>query len=306
MDTDLIIQEIRSSVEAVAIQVQWRTVAPDYEGSERDSRVPGDTGFDIAGVREWEPGLKLDYLLTARTGWREKLSIEWEQPRQLTVAVLVKESPSIAYGVVNQTKQKLAATLVAWVLTGASALCDLAGYGIWSEKGVKRFSRPRPAAKQIYPLLETYIEDPGMVEEPYENGAASLASLVERLPTNRKCLVFVISDGLSAEELKALDAASEHDVVVLAVGDLRERELPEGTGFREIQDINTGKTITVLLNERTRQKWREAFDKQRSDLRTGLDGLGMSMEEFFTHEDEPEFKEKLLPILGGHRPRDKG
>jgi len=302
MDTDLIIQEIRSSVEAVAIQVPWRTVAPDYEGSERDSRVPGDTGFDIAGVREWEPGLKLDYLLTARTGWREKLSIEWEQPRQLTVQVFVKESPSIDYGVVKQNKARLAAALVAWVLTGASALSDLAGYGIWSEKGVKRFSRPRSAAKQIYPLLEAYVEN-GEVDEPCENGAAALYSLVERLPTNRKCLVFVISDSLSAEEMNALDAASGHDVVVLAVGDLRERELPPGRGFREIQDINTGKTITVLLNEDTRQKWRAAFDKQRSDLRSGLDELGMSMEEFFTHEDEPEFKEKLLPILGGHRPR---
>jgi uncharacterized protein (DUF58 family) len=154
--------------------------------------------------------------------------------------------------------------------------------------------------------LNGYLDPDAESDETEASSESGLGKALLRLPTDRRCLVFVISDGLSRkpEDTEALEiAAAIHDVVFLVVGDMRERELPgKGFGFREIEDISSGQVVGIMLSDKTRKRWREGFDLDRRKLREHLENLGISMEEFFTHESSGHFAEKLLPILAGYRP----
>jgi uncharacterized protein (DUF58 family) len=306
MDTSETIQEIVGGLEQVGIHVPWRTNAPDYMGSERDSATTGDTGFDIAGFKEWEPGERIDTRTTARSGWRQKFTRVLEQPREVTVFVIVEESASVKYGMVNQTKKELSARLLASVLLNAAAYSDFAGYAIWSGMDLLQFRRAQPAGRIVTRALEAYL-DPDM--EPDGNDREEQTGLgiaLSRLPMDRKCLVFVISDCQSrspADQFALEQASAMHDVVFLVVGDLRERELPqEGFGFRDIEDIESGTTISVFLSKETREAWRQDFDRRRKELGDALIPLGIAVEEFFTSETLEQLNDKMIPILQGFRP----
>jgi uncharacterized protein (DUF58 family) len=307
MDTTDMIRDILSGIEQVGIHVPWLTVAPDYVGSERDSKNTGPTGFDLAGINEWEPGDRLDYRNTARTGWRTKFTLVFEQPRQLSVALFVESSSTIDYGMVDQTKKRLTATLMASILLNTACTSDLASYGIWSGSTLLQYRKSAPAGRQIVPALNAYLDPDAETDETEPSSESGLAQLIERLPLNRRCLVFIISDGLSDADMAALDqVAGMHDFVVLKVGDLRERELPSGFGFRDIEDVATGRTISIWLSNKSREQWRKAFDERRRQLSEQLGSLGIALEEFFTNESAEAIAEKLVPVFAGYRPIKDG
>jgi uncharacterized protein (DUF58 family) len=307
MDIPSTIQEILAGLEQVGIQVPWLTSTPAYTGSERDSKIDGQTGFDIAGVKEWEPGERLDHRTTARTGWRTHYTLVFEEARELTVFVLAEDSPSVDFGMVNQTKKQLTATLMASILSNAACTSELAGYGIWSGPQLKQFRGVEPAGRQLLPAINAYLDPEAEIDDTDPAAESGMGQALLRLPVDRRCLVFVISDCLgsrSAADQEALEyAAGMHDLVFLVVGDLRERELPgKGRGFRDIEDLSSGQTMSVLLTDKTRKQWRDEFDRHRHELRKGLSDLGIAMEEFYTNETGEQLSDKLLPIYAGIRP----
>jgi len=300
------VPEILAGVEVVGIEIPWRTSAPNYGGSERDSDTTGDTGFDLAGTKEWEPGDRLAVRPTAKTGWRTKYTLVFDQPRELTVFVLVEGSPSIDFGIVQKTKQQLSAFLLASMLENTACTMDLAGYALWSENMIKQFRPVQPAGRLTLQALFGYL-DPDSEDDGFEASEtqSGLAQALERLPMDRRCLVFVVSDfqRCNEDDMRALeDVSGQHDIVACVVGDPRERDLPDGTGFRDIEDIGSGKVAGVHLNDRTRKQWRESFDAARRELRQKLADLGIAMQEFFTDEAPETLNEKLSLIYGGYRP----
>jgi len=250
--------------------------------------------------------LELDHFTTARMGWRTRYARVYEEPRELDVFVLSEDSERIRFGMVNQTKKQLISWLMAALISNADCMQDRAGYGIWSGNVLKRFSKAQPAGRQLFRALPAYIApNPEEDEEPEPSEVSGLSQAFSRLPYDHRCLVFVISDDLSRApaDLQALEeAGSLHDVVFLAVADQREQELPEGSGFRDIDDLTSGRTSSVYLSEQTRETWRQEFDRRREELRASLSDAGIAMEEFFTHETPEELNDKLLPIIGGYRP----
>jgi hypothetical protein len=300
------VHDILAGVEVVGIEVPWRTNAPEYRGSERDSDTTGDTGFDLAGTKEWEPGERLAVRPTAKTGWRTKYTLVYDQPRELSVFVIVEGSPSIEFGIVEKQKQHLSAALLASALENTAATMDLAGYAFWSGNLVKQFRAVQPAGRLTMQALFGYL-DPDAEDDGYEPSEtqSGLAQALERLPMDRRCLVFIISDfqRFNEADLRALeDVSGSHDMIACVVGDPRERDLPGGTGFRDIEDIGTGSVAGVHLNDRTRKQWRDSFNRERLELRSKLAELGVAMQEFFTNETPVELNEKLSLIYGGHRP----
>jgi hypothetical protein len=308
MTVEDLIQDILSGVLSVGIEVPWRTNAPDYSGSERDSETLGDSGFDLAGIKEWEPGDRLAPRPTAKTGWRTKYTLVFEQPRDLTVYVLVENSKSVDFGVVRHTKKELSAWLMGSVLQNTACTNDLLGYSIWSGNKIHQLRTHRPAGRLIQQGLFGYLDEDSE-EDGFDEveGQSGLVQSLERLPMDRRCLVFIISDwqNYSAADKDALEAAAEkHDVIALVVGDRRERELPDGTGFRDLEDLGTGGVSGIHLSDKTRRQWRESFDAQRQELRKTLVDFGGSMQEFWTDQDVDGLNETILPIYSGHRPKE--
>ncbi len=308
MTVESTISDIMSTVEVTGIEVSWRTNAPDYSGSERDSLTTGDSGFDLAGVKEWEPGEKLAVQPTARMGWRTKYTMVYEQPRDLTVFVIVETSKSVDFGVVNHTKKELSAWLMGSVLQNTACTRDLGGYAIWSGNEIKQFRQHQPAGRLLLQGLFGYLD-----EDAEEDGnevsdtQSGLSQALERLPLDRRCLVFLISDfqNLSASDQEMLEVVGNfHDTIALVVGDPRERDLPDGTGFRDLEDLGSGGVSGVFLSDKTRRQWRDNFNRQRQELRKRLVDLGISMQEFWTDQDEFALNERILPIYAGQRPME--
>lgn len=308
MTVENTIQDILKGVELTGIEVPWRTNSPDYSGSERDSVTTGDSGFDLAGIKEWEPGDRLAVRPTARTGWRTKFTLVYDQPRELTVFVIVEDSETVDFGVIKTTKKELSAWLLGSVLQNTACTSDLAGYAICSGNNVKQFRGQQPAGRLLlqglFGFLDKDAEDDGNEASETQSG---LAQALERLPMDRRCLVFLISDfqNLSPADQAALEVVGNaHDTIALVVGDPRERDLPEGSGFRDLEDLGSRGVSGIHLSDKTRKQWREDFDRQRLELRNRLLDLGISMQEFWTSEDPVELNEKILPIYAGYRPQE--
>jgi len=245
---------------------------------------------------------------TAKTGWRTQFTLVYDQPRELTVFVLVEDSKSVDFGVVHQTKKQLSAWLMASVLQNTACTSDLAGYSIWTGNTIKQFRKQQPAGRLIQQGLFGYLdadaEDDGNEVHASESG---LSQSLEQLPMDRRCLVFLVSDfqNFGAREVQALEQVSEtHDVVALVVGDRRERDLPEGSGFRDLEDLGSGGLSGIHLSDKTRTQWREDFDGQRRELQKRLIDLGISMQEFWTDQDAQSLNETILPIYSGYRPQE--
>jgi hypothetical protein len=156
----------------------------------------------------------------------------------------------------------------------------------------------------LFGYLDEDAEDDGNEASDTQTG---LSQALERLPLDRRCLVFLISDfqNLSSSDQEMLEVVGNfHDTIALVVGDPRERDLPDGTGFRDLEDLGSGGVSGVFLSDKNRRQWRDKFNRQRLDLRKRLVDLGISMQEFWTDEDEFALNEKILPIYAGNRPME--
>lgn len=303
-DTAEIIQTILANVARVGLTISWPTNKVEPGSGDRRTRLMGDSGFDLAKLKEWDPGDRVDGKASAKTGWREVLSALYEEPRDLTVWVIVDSSPSLIFGTTNMTERTLAASLLGRIV-GAASRDDLAGVMFYDDEKLCQILTPRSANKQVLPALYSYLEP----DEPaFENDGVAVSGLqqaLSRLPTRERCLVFVVSPfhkELAPEEIQALTTAGHlHDLVCMVIGDPRERELPDGYGLRELRDLRTGKSSTVWLSRKARANWAAEFDAERTKLRTALSSANAAVEEFSTADSNDELSLKLVPILNGIR-----
>ncbi|MBU6452589.1 MAG: hypothetical protein KGS72_12460 [Cyanobacteria bacterium REEB67] len=297
------IQTILSGIVPVGLTIAWPTNKVEPGSGDRRTRIMGDTGFDLAKLKEWDPGDRVDGKASAKTGWRETLAALYEEPRDLTVWTIADNSPALIFGTQNMTERTLAATLLGRIL-GAASRDDRAGVITYDEQHLQQILPPKSASSQLLPALYSYL-DPD--ESSFINNESSVSGLQQallRLPLTERCLVFVISTfhNLTAEELQSLTTVGHvHDLVCLIIGDVRERELPEGFGLRELKDLRTGRSTTVWLSKRRRAQWAAEFDSERKRLRHSLGDAGAAVEEFNTSDGDEGIDLKLVPVLTGVR-----
>ena len=227
----------------------------DYQGL-----VPAG-GSEPGDGRPYSPGddvRHMDWNLTARTNTPHVRTTIAD--RELETWIVFDASASLDFGTTDQEKRDLAMAAAAAFTFLTTRDGNRVGAVVFGPEGATTV-RPRGGRTNALGLLHT-IDG----RRRAGRGSYSLADALRRarLVATRRGLVVVITDLLDEgpwpRELRAL--ALRHEVVVVAVGDPRERTLP-AVGLLTLVDPESGELLEVQTSDpRLRERYAAAARAQ--------------------------------------------
>jgi uncharacterized protein (DUF58 family) len=252
-------------------------------------------GFDFDEHRLYREGddiRRIDWNVTARMNVPYLRQTHAE--RELNVVLVVDTSRSMRFGTRARTKKE-AMTLITGSLL-FSAISDQINTGFlgFSDR-VLAFSPPRRSKARAWTLLEELW---ALNPPP---GPSSMLPAIQHLLDNlkRMSIVFLVSDFmmddgvLASPELRML--ASRHDVVGVVVQDPAEMDLPSGSGFVRLRDVETGRRVVVGLGRHARARYAEEVAARRERLVRSF--YNVPMDHVFIRTDESPIEPLLRLFL---------
>jgi uncharacterized protein (DUF58 family) len=254
------------------IEIQTRSTVDTLFAGEYHSVFKG-RGVEFAEVREYQAGddvRTIDWNVTARVG--APFVKVYDEERELTVMLVVDASASGAFGSGGRMKGEVGVELSALLAFSAIRNNDRVGLLIFTDE-VEVFVPPKKGRRHVLRVIRELLYC-----QPRGTGT-SIRGALEYLARvlHRRSVVFLISDFLDAGYERSLQLVSgRHDLIAVAVGDPRERELPD-VGFIDLRDAETGELVLVdsrhlevrrLFAARRR---REEERRQALFRRTGVD-----------------------------------
>ena len=228
----------------------------DYQGL-----VPSG-GSEPGEGRLYAPGddvRRMDWNLTARSNAAHVRNTVAD--RELETWIVFDGSASLDFGTTDQEKRDLAVSAAGAFAFLTARNGNRIGAVVFGSDGATAIP-PRGGRDAVLALLHT-IEGR---ERATEGGAGGLADALRRtrLLAHRRGLVVIVSDLLDEgpweRELRAL--ALRHQVVVVSVGDPRERELP-AVGLLTLVDPESGERLEVQTSDRRlRERYAAAAAEQ--------------------------------------------
>jgi len=256
-----------------------------------DGRLQGDyrtlirgQGTDFRDLREYEPGddvRHVDWNVSARM---DALYVrEYTEDRELAAWLLLDRSPSMGFGPVDRTKERLLCdftTTIARLLirngNRVGALVD--------DNKVLRTIPPRQGRDQVLLLLRDLLgpaEPTGTVTD--------LNRLLERADRviRRRSLVVLVSDFISQPgwEKPLARLTERHDVVAVRLFDPREYDLPDA-GLIAVEDAETGEQLLVDSSDpEFRRRLRRAGEERAIEVRDITRRAGVDLHVISTDDD---------------------
>lgn len=219
----------------------------DYQGL-----VPAG-GSEPGEGRLYAPGddvRRMDWNLTARSNAAHVRTTVAD--RELETWIVFDASASLDFGTTDQEKRDLAVSAAGAFAFLTARNGNRIGAVVFGTDGILTIP-PRSGRDAALALLHTIEGRPRAEARPRPEGPTGLARALRhaRLVAHRRGLVVVISDLLDdgpwERELRALGL--RHQVVVVTVGDPRERELP-AVGLLTLVDPETGERLEVQTSDR--------------------------------------------------------
>ncbi len=240
-------------------------------------------GMEFSEVRPYQPGddvRSIDWKRTARMGI--PFVKQFVEERDLTVFFAIDVSGSLRYGSRAVTKRELAAEVAALLAFAALRNHDRVGAALLTDR-VELFLPPQRRRNQVLRLVHEILARPARGATDLERAlGATLATL------RRRAVLFLISDFVGPVPGRALQrAAAQHDLVVIDVGDPRDREIP-ATGPVVLEDAESGR-VALVDGRRAAAAERARIRHERERLLALLAGLGVDRLELRT--DRPYFPE---------------
>jgi uncharacterized protein (DUF58 family) len=245
--------------------------------------VPGG-GTEAGEGRHYQPGddvRRIDWNLTARstvTSVRDTVA-----DRELETWLVVDGSASLDFGTAGCAKRDVAQAAAAAFGFLTCRTGNRLGAVVYGPEGTQVLP-PRTGRDGVLRLLRRLGRRP-----PAPEGASSLGAALRRarLVAKRRGLVVVVSDLLDDDDwpgqLRAL--AARHEVVVVHVGDPRERDLPP-VGLLTVVDPETGERHEVqTAGRRVRERFAAAVAEQRTSAARAVRASGAAHLELSTDRD---------------------
>ncbi len=296
---------------SVGIEVPWRTNAPDYSGSERDSETSGDSGFDLAGIKEWEPGdeagapsYRENRLACGSTRWFLEQRARPPPPPPPPPLTGLRVGGKLEVGRLRwcssheEGVERLADGLRVAGTRLAPTTCSATS--IWS--GTQDSSAPHASSGGggVSSSKDFRIPRRGFRGGRFRRSRRSVGSgpVARAAPSEpARCLVFIISDwqNYSAADKDALEAAAEKlrrdsspssAIAVSANCPTAPASVISRTLARVVFPAFTSVTRPAVSGARS-------FDAQRQELRKTLVDFGGSMQEFWTDQDVDGLNETI-------------
>lgn len=218
------------------IHIRTKHMVTDVFAGEYHSVFKGQ-GMEFQEVREYVPGdeiRSIDWNVTARMG--HPYVKKFTEERELTLMLVVDVSASNVFGSTPQLKRDLAAEIAAVLAFAAIQNNDRVGLILFTDQ-IERYVPPKKRLAHVLRVIREVL-----YFQPARAGT-HIAPALDFLNhvTTRKSVTFLISDFVTAENLKRpLTVTSKrHDLIGVIVGDQRERAWP-AAGVVEWMDAETG------------------------------------------------------------------
>lgn len=235
------------------IEIITRKVVNEIMAGEYHSVFKG-RGMEFDEVREYSAGddiRTIDWNVTARTGFPHVK--RYVEERELTVMLVVDASSSSEFGSQEQLKGEIEAEICALLAFSAIKNNDRVGLIIFTDK-IEKFIPPKKGRKHVLRVIREVL---AFKPQNIKTDVNCALDYVMRI-LDRKSVVFLISDFISADFHKALGIVNQrHDLISVTVVDPREVSLPP-VGFLELEDAETGEIIIIDTYDR---EVRESFSR---------------------------------------------
>jgi uncharacterized protein (DUF58 family) len=273
------------SADRVLRRLEWHVIR------RLDGRLQGNYrtllrghGTDFRDVREYETGddvRHIDWNVTARMD--EMFVRQYAEDRELTAWLLLDHSPSMGFGPVDRTKERV--------------LCDVAGtiarlfvrggnrVGALVYDNDRTTTIPaRQGRNQVLLLIRELLR-------PVSRGGAvtDLGRLLDTAARTirRRSLLVLVSDFISEPgwERSLLRLTERHEVVAVRLVDPREFELPDA-GLLVVEDAETGEQVMVDSSDpEFRRRLRDAGQQREAAVRDAARRAGVDLHVISTDDD---------------------
>jgi uncharacterized protein (DUF58 family) len=248
-------------------------------------------GFDFDEHQPYRPGddvRRIDWNVTARMGTPFVRHTHAE--REMNVMVVMDVSRSMALGSRDHSKREALTYISGSILFSALSDQINAGFMAFSDR-VLMATPPRRTRAAAWAVL-----DQAWALKP-STSKTLLLPVVRHLATSlkRMSVVFIVSDfvlgdaALTSPELAQL--ATKHDLIAVVPEDSAETELPAGSGYVHLRDVESGRRVSVGLGRQARSGYAAAVQRRRDELARAFYRVPMD------HVFVPTQGSPVLPVL---------
>lgn len=254
-------------------------------------------GMEFSEVREYVPGddvRSIDWNVTARTG--TPYVKKFVEERELSMLLMVDASSSSEFGSGSQMKGEAMAALTALLAFAAIKNNDKVGLLIFTDQ-VELFIPPAKGRKHVLRLVREIL-----YFKPEHHGTNLQAALeYAGKILSRRSVVVVMSDFLDSGFDNAFKVLRKrHDVLAVAVNDVRETELPP-VGLVELEDSETGETLLVDTGD---PYFRESFMREaKRNAREVAERFARMSVDFVRILVKENFQDTAAPLIEHFRRR---
>ena len=254
-------------------------------------------GMEFSEVREYVPGddvRSIDWNVTARTG--TPYVKKFVEERELSMLLMVDASSSSEFGSGSQMKGEAMAALTALLAFAAIKNNDKVGLLIFTDQ-VELFIPPAKGRKHVLRLVREIL-----YFKPEHHGTNLQAALeYAGKMLSRRSVVVVMSDFLDSGFDNAFKVLRKrHDVLAVAVNDVRETELPP-VGLVELEDPETGETLLVDTGD---PYFRESFMREaKRNAREVAERFARMSVDFVRILVKENFQDTAAPLIEHFRRR---
>jgi len=243
------------------IEITTRRTVNDVMSGQYKSHFKGH-GVQFSEHRLYVPGddvRHIDWKVSARS--REPLIKKYEEERELTVLLVVDMSGSEAFGSSQRLKSDVSAEIGGMLAYAATQTGDRVGALLFAGE-VEKVIPPGKGKKHVLRIVRELLGHEARTQGT--NLAAALDSAYRVMKHGG--VIFVFSDFLATGYESSLRRLTRrHDVVVVNVGDERERIVPN-IGHLLIVDPETGRERFIDTGSYGFKKWFGEFAQARESV----------------------------------------
>jgi uncharacterized protein (DUF58 family) len=248
-------------------------------------------GFDFDEHQPYRPGddvRRIDWNVTARMG--APFVRHTHAEREMNVMVAMDVSRSMTLGTTTHSKREAMTYITGSILFSALSDQINTGFVAFADK-VLLSMQPKRTRDAAWSVLEQAWD-----LKPSSSKTLMLP-LVRHLATTlkRMSVVFIVSDFVTSDEVlespELAHLAHKHDVIAVVPEDRAETELPAGSGYLHMRDLESGRRVSVGLGRQARAQYAGAIRDERARLARAFYRVPMD------HVFVPTTGSPVLPVL---------
>jgi uncharacterized protein (DUF58 family) len=248
-------------------------------------------GFDFDEHQPYRPGddvRRIDWNVTARMGAPYVRHTHAEREMNVMVAMDVSRSMTLGSGL--HSKREALTYISGSILFSALADQINAGFLAFSDRVLLSTPPKRTRAAAWNVLEQAWALKPS-------SSRTLMLPVVRHLMTSlkRMSVIFIVSDFVTGDAVLASPElallAAKHDVIAVVPEDRSETELPAGSGYVQMRDVESKRRLSIGLGRQARADYAAAIERRRQDLARAFYRVPMD------HVFVPTGSSPVLPVL---------